>query len=120
VVQAGENLSFIAGEFMTIAALAHLDDEPIVSPITFVLKGATLVTVRYAEPRPFTLFASRAQRSGAVPCSTGEQIMLSLLEALIDRIVHMQIADVPARNEPGTGEIGSVFSVENLGVHTFP
>jgi magnesium transporter len=74
------------GEFMTIAALAHLDDEPIVSPITFVLKGATLVTVRYAEPRPFTLFASRAQRSGAVPCSTGEQIMLSLLEALIDRI----------------------------------
>ena len=44
------------------------------------------VTVRYAEPRPFTLFASRAQRSGAVPCSTGEQIMLSLLEALIDRI----------------------------------
>jgi|Laugresbdmm110dd_1035094.scaffolds.fasta_scaffold22863_1 magnesium transporter len=74
------------GEFMTIAALAHLDEEPIVTPITFVMKGATLVTVRYAEPRPFTMFAARAQRPGAVACATGEQIMLSLLEAMIDRI----------------------------------
>jgi magnesium transporter len=74
------------GEFMTIAALAHLDDEPIVTPITFVMKGATLVTVRYSEPRPFTMFAARAQRPGAVACATGEQIMLSLLEAMIDRI----------------------------------
>lgn len=74
------------GEFMTIAALAHLDEEPIVTPITFVMKGATLVTVRYAEPRPFTMFAARAQRPGAVACANGEQIMLSLLEAMIDRI----------------------------------
>jgi magnesium transporter len=74
------------GEFMTIAALAHLDEEPIVTPITFVLKGATLVTVRYAEPRPFATFAARAQRPGATACGNGEQIMLSLLEALIDRI----------------------------------
>lgn len=74
------------GEFMTIAALAHLDEEPVVTPITFVMKGATLVTVRYAEPRPFTMFAARAQRPGAVACATGEQIMLSLLEAMIDRI----------------------------------
>ncbi len=74
------------GEFMTIAALAHLDDEPIVTPITFVLKGTILVTVRYAEPRPFSTFAARAQRPGATACGNGEQIMLSLLEALIDRI----------------------------------
>ncbi len=75
------------GEFMTIAAVAYLDtDEPIVTPITFVLKGATLVTVRYAEPRPFMMFNARVQKPGAVPCGNGEQIMLSLLEALIDRI----------------------------------
>ena len=42
------------GEFMTMAGLAQLDTEsPLLSPITFVLKGQILVTVRFAEPRPF-------------------------------------------------------------------
>ncbi|HEY8580752.1 MAG TPA: magnesium/cobalt transporter CorA [Beijerinckiaceae bacterium] len=75
------------GEFMTIAAVTQLDtDEPQITPITFVLKGQTLVTVRYAEPRPFMMFIARAQRPGTPGCATGEQIMLSLLEALIDRL----------------------------------
>jgi magnesium transporter len=74
-------------EFMTMTAVTQLDtDEPVLTPITFVLKGATLVTVRYAEPRPFLMFALRVQRAGAVTCNTGEQVMLSLMEALIDRI----------------------------------
>ncbi len=74
-------------EFMTMSAVVHLDtDKPFLTPITFVLKGLTLVTVRYAEPRPFMNFIVRAQRSGAVACGTGEQVMMSLIEALIDRI----------------------------------
>ncbi len=74
-------------EFMTMSAVTALDtDKPILTPITFVLKGQTLVTVRYAEPKPFSIFIIRAQRSGAVACATGEQVMMSLLEALIDRI----------------------------------
>lgn len=74
-------------EFMTMTAVTQLDtDEPVLTPITFVLKGATLVTVRYAEPRPFLMFALRVQRANAITCNTGEQVMLSLLEALIDRI----------------------------------
>ena len=75
------------GEFMTIASLVHLDtDAPLVSPITFVLKGQILVTVRFAEPRPFLAFSTRAQRPGTLNVSSGESIMLGLLEALIDRI----------------------------------
>lgn len=74
-------------EFMTMTAVTRIDtDEPQLTPITFVLKGATLVTVRYAEPRPFMMFALRVQRANAVSCGTGEQVMLSLMEALIDRI----------------------------------
>ena len=39
-------------EFMTITSVSLLEsDEPITTPITFVLKGNTLVTVRYAEPK---------------------------------------------------------------------
>lgn len=75
------------GEFMTIAGLAQLDtDSPVLTPITFVLKGQILVTVRLAEPRPFLSFSMRAQRPGALNVSSGEQIMLGLLEALVDRI----------------------------------
>lgn len=42
-------------------------------------------------------------------CQTTEGDVTKRMEALFDRIVHMQIADVPARNEPGTGEIGWEF-----------
>jgi magnesium transporter len=74
-------------EFMTITAVTALDTEsPINTPITFILKGATLVTVRYEEPKPFYAFALRAARSGAIACATGEQVMFGLLEALIDRM----------------------------------
>jgi magnesium transporter len=74
-------------EFMTVTALAMLDsDDPVTTPITFVLKGGSLATIRFAEPRAFTSLIARAQRPNAVPCATGEQLMLSLLEALIDRM----------------------------------
>jgi magnesium transporter len=74
-------------EFMTITAIVKLDsDEPMTTPITFVLKGANLATVRFAEPRAFRSIVARAQRPNAVACSTGEQVMLSLIEALIDRM----------------------------------
>ena len=74
-------------EFMTMSAVTALDtDKPILTPITFVLKGQTLVTVRYEEPRPFQAFSIRAARSGAVPCATGEQVMFGLLEALIEHM----------------------------------
>src|SRR5437870_2804740 len=70
-------------EFMTITALAHIDsDEPVHTPVTFVLKGATLATLRYLEPRAFLWFAARAQKPNGVACATGEQVMLSLVDAL--------------------------------------
>lgn len=73
--------------FLTMIALVQLDtDDPGTTPITFILKGGSLVTVRYGEPRPFAVFAQRAQRPGLVPCGTGEQIMYGILEALTDRI----------------------------------
>ena len=74
-------------EFMTINAVIDLDtDDPKLTPISFILKGQVLVTVRYADPRPFSNFVIRAQKIGALPVASGEQIMLGLLEALIDRV----------------------------------
>jgi hydroxypyruvate isomerase len=39
-------------------------------------------------------------------CQITEGDITKRMEALMPVIVHMQVADVPARNEPGTGEIG--------------
>ena len=74
-------------EFMTLTAIVRSDtDDPETTPITFVLKGNTLVTLRYAEPKAFANFLTRAQKPGAVPCSGGELIMMGLIEALCDRM----------------------------------
>jgi magnesium transporter len=73
-------------EFMTITAVTQLDTEdPVKTPVTFILSGEKLITVRYAELRSFSSYTTRAQRAGS-PCSTGEQVMFGLLESLIDRL----------------------------------
>lgn len=72
--------------FMTLTGLANLDtDTPIKTPITFILKNNSLVTVRYAEPKPFVAYTNRAQRPNGTPHQSGEEIMLGLIEAMIDR-----------------------------------
>ncbi len=74
-------------EFMTMTGVTQLEsDAPATTPITFILKGNQLVTVRYAEPKPFWTYATRVQKAGAVPCANGEHILLGLLEALIGRM----------------------------------
>ena len=74
-------------EFMTMTGVSQLEsDAPATTPITFVLKGDTLVTIRYAQPKPFFTYATRAQKAGAVPCITSEQVMLGLVEALVERM----------------------------------
>ncbi|MDW9638807.1 magnesium transporter CorA family protein [Sinorhizobium meliloti] len=73
-------------EFMTMTATAKLDsDYPAKVPVTFILKGATLVTVRHAEPKPFQVYANRIMKPNGAACETGELVMLGLLEAMIDR-----------------------------------
>ena len=74
-------------EFMTLTALAKLDtEEPTKTPLTFILKGPNVVTVRYEELKPFQAYIGRAQRSKGAPCATGELVMLAIIEALIDRL----------------------------------
>src|SRR5262245_45974892 len=74
-------------EFMTMTGVSQLEtDEPRTTPITFVLKNETLVTIRYAEPKPFYTYTTRMQKAGTAPCAGGEEVMLGLAEALIERM----------------------------------
>jgi magnesium transporter len=76
-------------EFMTMTVLTRPDaGTPIKVPVTFIVKGSILVTVRYAEPRPFDAFMARARKANGLGLhsATGELIMTGLIEAIIDRM----------------------------------
>ncbi|HEU4986371.1 MAG TPA: magnesium/cobalt transporter CorA [Rhizobiaceae bacterium] len=72
--------------FMTATLPAHTDDDnPVTAPVTFVLAGQRLVTIRYHEPRAFTTFPQRAEKA-ATGCTLGDTILAGLLEAIVDRL----------------------------------
>ncbi|RLP26255.1 magnesium/cobalt transporter CorA [Mesorhizobium sp. YM1C-6-2] len=75
------------GAFVMTATLpAHADgDRPEMLPVTFVLAGHRLVTIRYHEPRAFQTFPMRAEKAD-LGCTSGDTILVSLLEAIVDRL----------------------------------
>ncbi|MBR0671229.1 magnesium/cobalt transporter CorA [Neoroseomonas soli] len=54
--------------------------------ITFVLTNTTLVTVRYASPKAFTVFSARAQRQPVSLLVSADAVMLHLFEQIVDRL----------------------------------
>jgi magnesium transporter len=71
---------------MTAVLPARVEtDDPEIAPVTFILAGNRLVTVRYHEPRPFETFPRRAARVDT-GCAGGETVLLALLEAVVDRM----------------------------------
>jgi magnesium transporter len=60
-------------------------DDLLMAPVTFVLVGGKLVTVRYHEPRAFKTFPQRAAESN-LGCVSGETVLVALFEATIDRM----------------------------------
>jgi magnesium transporter len=75
--------------FMTVSVISRFETEtPEISPVTFILVGDRLVTLRYAEPRSFLTFLAHAERHPSV-CATGAAALGGLLEAIVDRIADM-------------------------------
>jgi magnesium transporter len=74
-----------AARYMTATLMCQADtDTPKTTAVTFILAGHRLVTVRYDQPKPFALVENKLARSCS-PSITGEQIMVELLDAVIDR-----------------------------------
>jgi magnesium transporter len=71
--------------YMTATLMCQSDTaNPKTTPVTFILAGHRLVTVRYDEPRPFTIVGSKLARICS-PTVTGESVLMDLLDAVIDR-----------------------------------
>lgn len=70
--------------FLTANMLSRTDDDMVkVSPITFILTGEKVITVRYGEPRVIHAFAARCLKSGTF---SADQILIGILEGIIERI----------------------------------
>src|SRR6201990_3581707 len=71
--------------YMTATLMCQSDTEaPKTTAVTFILAGHRLVTVRYEDPKPFTLVENKLARSCS-PGITGEMVLMELLDAIIDR-----------------------------------
>ncbi len=72
--------------FMTATLPAQTDsDKAEMAPVTFILSGRRLATIRFHEPRAFKTFPLHAEKV-ALGCTTADTILLSLLEAIVDRL----------------------------------
>jgi magnesium transporter len=71
--------------YMTATLMCQSDtDAPKTTPVTFILSGHRLITVRYDEPRPFMMVGNKLARTCA-PTVNGESVLMDLLDAVIDR-----------------------------------
>jgi magnesium transporter len=71
--------------YMTATLMCQSDtDAPKTTPVTFILSGHRLITVRYDEPRPFLMVGNKLARICS-PAVSGESILMDLLDAVIDR-----------------------------------
>jgi magnesium transporter len=76
--------------YMTATLMCHSDTmTPKTTPVTFILAGHRLVTVRYDEPRPFAMVEHKLARL-CPPKVSGESVLMDLLDAVIDRAADIQ------------------------------
>jgi magnesium transporter len=60
------------------------EGKPAMGPMTFVLVGGRLITIRYHAPKSIEGFAAWAGKIG-LDCTTGEATLVGLLESIINR-----------------------------------
>lgn len=71
--------------YMTATLMCHSETPaPVTTPVTFILSGHRLATVRYDDPRPFAIVEHKLARF-CPPKVSGETVLMDLLDAIIDR-----------------------------------
>ena len=94
--------------YMTATLLVRGDGPlPESGPVTFILAGKRLVTVRYSEPGVFKTFMLQAQK-GDSNLRNADSVFVALLEAIVDRT-----ADILEKVSSDTDDISrTVFATD--------
>ena len=91
--------------FMTPQIITNAAGTPVIAPITFVMTGERLVTIRYIEPTAFKLVVDQIARDPDT-FTSGAGVLLALLDEIIDRL-----ADVLERAVAEAEQLaGNIFS----------
>lgn len=86
-IEASSRLYQEDGAYFMTATLLYLGEaaEAKTTPVSFILSGARLVTLRYAEPRAFPIFAARCNRQEP-NLGSGTAVLMGLLDTIVDRL----------------------------------
>jgi magnesium transporter len=75
--------------YMTATLVWHADkEEPESTNVGFVLTKEHLITIRYADPKPFAMFAAYIEKQPQL-CLTPQRTLLNLLETIVDRVAEI-------------------------------
>jgi magnesium transporter len=104
--------------YMTVSVLYGVQEgQPRTAPISFVLAGNRLVTVRYATPKPVRAFAEHARRDPEL-VRDAPTALVRLLDAIVDRLAD-EIENVSATMEDLSQKIFTQSEQERrIPVHT--
>jgi magnesium transporter len=84
-IEASSRLYHEDGAYFMTATLLFQGEEAMTTPVSFILVGKRLLTVRYAEPRAFAIFAARCNRQEP-NLTTGTVVLAGLLDTIVDRL----------------------------------
>lgn len=99
-------VAFMTAQVAFFGGQAHLQS----GPVTFVLAGRRLVTIRYIDPASFGIFANHIDKSPAL-CLDGTTAFLNLLDVIIDRT-----ADLIEKTQGQIDELSrSIFTRQRKG-----
>ncbi|HZV85089.1 MAG TPA: magnesium transporter CorA family protein [Brevundimonas sp.] len=91
--------------YVTADIVIHGDEEiPGVEPVTFIITNGPLVTIRYVDPKPFSIMIDRLEREPHLSAS-GPEVFLNLMETVVDRLSSILS--------------GAVTRVEDIAGHVF-
>jgi magnesium transporter len=98
--------------YMTATLMCQSEtDTPKTTPVTFILSGHRLITVRYDDPRPFAIVGNKLGRTCPAGAN-GESVLMDLLDAVIDRS-----ADILERIGTDVDQVShDIFEPEDTGI----
>lgn len=75
--------------YATALVLSRTDtDAATISPVTFILSDQRVITVRYEDPRAFSVFAARGMKNG-IGGDAPDLALVGILEAIVERLADL-------------------------------